>query len=176
MSFRDHLTLRPVEEQDRTRLRDWRNQDFIRQASLTDHVIAEDEHNQWFDQVLTRADGLWCIAELDGRPIGHVNAIARGKGIWQWSFYVGEADAPKGTGAAMLSLFLAILFARDDVQFVAAQSLASNAASRHLHEKLGFTIVSDKDPALLDLSLSRARWQDSATIYEACLDRAIDGE
>lgn len=176
MNFRDRMILRPVEEQDRARLRHWRNQDFIRAASLTDHIITEDEHNQWFDRVLTRTDGLWCVAELDKMPIGHVSAVAGDHGAWRWGFCVGVTDAPNGTGAAMLSLVLALLFARDDVEAVTAQSLAGNAASRHLHEKLGFKVTGDAAAAVLDLSLSRARWQDSAAVYDACLDRAVEGK
>ncbi len=176
MSFRDQLTLRPVAEPDRARLRDWRNQDFIRSASLTDHVIGDGEHNDWFDRVLIRDDGLWCVAELDGLPVGHVKAVARGDGAWQWSFYVGDPTAPKGTGAAMLALFLAQLFARDDVACVTAQSLAANAASCHLHQKLGFERVGAPDAAVLNLSLSRARWQDAGAVYDTCLNRAVERE
>lgn len=175
MSFKSAMILRPVGAQDRTRLRDWRNQDFIRQASLTDHKITVDEHNAWFDNILSRDDGVWCVAELHGNPVGHVNAVMQDGGTWQWSFYIGDQNAPKGTGAAMLTLFLAELFSRDGVQAVAAQTVASNAASRHLHEKLGFVVTGEADD-VLDLSLSRARWQDSQAIYDACLSRVLKGE
>ena len=119
---------------------EWRNQERIRNAMYTDHVISWDEHTQWFARVSSDPSNRQLVFEVDGRPVGVVsftdidvvNQRAR------WGFYLGESDVARGTGSRME--FLALNFAFDTLELrrLSCEVFVFNDKVTKLHGKFGF--------------------------------------
>src|SRR5581483_5851460 len=114
MISRSDITTRALREKDRPLVLQWRNSERVRSAMYTDHLITEAEHAQWFSSALRADDASYLICELQQRPSGFVSfsQISRLHGRCSWAFYLGEANVPRGAGAAMEFLALAFAFER----------------------------------------------------------------
>lgn len=140
MNYAD-CRLRPLDEGDRDRVLAWRNQDRIRANMYTDHVIDREEHDRWFDRSLTDGAATYRIFEHRDRPLGFVSftGIDRTHGRSTWAFYLGEADAPRGSGAAMEVLALDEAFGPLAIRKLCCEVFAFNAGVIRLHERFGFS-------------------------------------
>lgn len=141
--------LRPLEPADRQVLFDWRNQPHIRAASHDPAPLDPQTHADWFARCLERRDGFWRIYHEGRRDLGFVSATDRGRGLWQWSFYIGAADAPAGAGGRMLSCALRLLAETPGCDVVEGEVLDANKASAALHRRLGFQQVPCERPGVL---------------------------
>ncbi|TCO71633.1 UDP-2,4-diacetamido-2,4,6-trideoxy-beta-L-altropyranose hydrolase [Rhodovulum euryhalinum] len=154
--------LRPLESSDMQRLFDWRNQPHIRAASHDPAPLDPATHAAWFAQSLSRKDGLWRIYREGGRDLGVVSAVDRGEGRWQWSFHVGEPDAPPGAGGRMLAAFLRLLADTPGCRWLEGEVIEGNDPSAALHRRLGFRQVATGQPGILVFR------------REVCHDQTID--
>lgn len=132
--------LRLINENDRARVLAWRNQDRVRANMYTDHIISGDEHSAWLSNALTDSTSRYLIAEYSGRPIGLVsfNNIDKQHGRCSWAFYLGETDAPRGSGAAMEMNALDYAFQRLKIRKLCCEVFAFNTAVLRLHSRFGF--------------------------------------
>lgn len=137
---RGDCRLRPITPQDSDRILDWRNQDRVRQAMYTDHVIGAEEHARWLQGALAAVDDAYLIHEHQGRPLGFVSItrVDRQHDRADWAFYLGEADAPRGSGAAMEMLALDWAFERVGVGKLCCEVLGFNVGVIRLHGRFGF--------------------------------------
>lgn len=140
MLRREECRLRPLDESDLDTVLRWRNSDRIRANMYSDHLITPDEHRNWYENV-RQEKGIICrIFEWMGRPLGVVNItqIDKHSKKCHWGFYIGESDAPKGSGSAMGYLALEYIF--DDLEFfkLCAEVFSFNVSSIQYHKKLGF--------------------------------------
>ncbi len=145
---------RPVTKGDARLLFDWRNRPDIRAVSLNTGELVWDDHVNWLERALARADALFLIWSEGGRDLGHASARDLGDGTWQWSFYIGAEDAPKGAGGRMMASFARTLFARPGVDALRAEVVADNPASAALHRRLGFR-ETGRDGGALVFTLTR---------------------
>lgn len=159
--------LRPMAEQDRTRILSWRNQDRIRANMYTDHLIAPEEHDRWFDRALTDATAAYRIFEHQGRALGFVSftGIDRMNSRCIWAFYLGEEDAPRGSGAAMEFLALDEAFGVLGIRKLCCEVFTFNAGVISLHQRFGFV----QEGLLVRHYLKAGEWQDIV-----CLARFAD--
>lgn len=136
----EECSLRPIREGDLDVVLEWRNSERIRLQMYTDHRISPEEHRRWFERVRKAEDAACCVMEVRGRPVGvvTVSRIDRRNGVCHWGFYVGDAEAPRGTGAALGFLGLEALFEAMSFRKVCGEVLGSNAASRRFHARYGF--------------------------------------
>lgn len=142
--------LRPLANTDAQQVFDWRNQPHIRAASHQSDPLVFDDHVEWVARTTTRTDGVWMIYHEGGRDLGFVSATDLGDHVWQWGFYIGEPDAPRGAGGRMLAAFLWHLKTKTNCRDIQGDVLAHNTASIALHERLGFTQQpSDTDGVLV---------------------------
>lgn len=132
--------LRPMAELDRSLVLAWRNQERIRANMYSDHLIAADEHDRWFDRALTDTTAAYRIFEHQGRALGFVSftGIDRVNDRCNWAFYLGEADAPRGSGAAMEFLALDEAFGSVGIQKLCCEVFTFNAGVVRLHRRFGF--------------------------------------
>lgn len=132
--------LRPMAAGDEARVLAWRNQDRVRAAMYTDHVIGGHEHARWFGSALTAADDAYLIHEHQGRPLGlvSISRVDRAHDRAEWAFYLGEADAPRGSGAAMELLALDHAFGSVGVSKLCCEVLGFNMGVVRLHKRFGF--------------------------------------
>ena len=136
---REDCRLRPPGEGDRERLLAWRNSERIRNASLSDGIVAPADHRRWFRALRASAE-ISLVFEHAGKPCGFIRTqgLEQGKSRCEWSFYIGDDQAPRGLGSAMGFLFLEMLFGAKGLDQVLADVIAANDRSRRYHERLGF--------------------------------------
>lgn len=134
-------TLRRLTGQDSARVLGWRNQDRVRAGMYSDHIIAPDEHDRWFAAALIDPTAACYIFEHQGRPLGFVSftGVNRVHNRCSWAFYLGEADAPRGSGAAMEFLALDEVFGEIGIGKLCCEVFAFNAGVVRLHQRFGFT-------------------------------------
>lgn len=135
------MLLRPIEERDLELLLGWRNSERIRASMYTSHRITLAEHRSWFERLRLAPDAFSYLFECEGRPLGvvNLNGLDRANGRCHWGFYLGEADAPPGSGSRMAYLALLRVFEELQLHKVVGEVLAFNAASIAYHRKLGFS-------------------------------------
>ncbi|WP_339914242.1 UDP-4-amino-4,6-dideoxy-N-acetyl-beta-L-altrosamine N-acetyltransferase [uncultured Brevundimonas sp.] len=139
LRFQD-CRLRPLAAADSDRLLAWRNQDRVRANMYSDHVIGAEEHARWLAVSLVSPDAVYLIYEYQDRPLGFVSftGIDRHNARCSWAFYLGEADAPRGSGAAMELLALDRVFGDIGIGKLCCEVFAFNAAVIRLHKRFGF--------------------------------------
>lgn len=129
-----------LEEQHRWLLLNWRNAKEIRENMYHDEEISREIHSRWFDHAL-KGDGI--IAKLltyHGVPVGFVNFthLDERNNRCYWGFYIGEKNAPRGTGTALGILALSYIFESYHLRKLCAEVLAFNEKSLRFHKKMGF--------------------------------------
>lgn len=138
MTNRDRANVRAMTNEDLSLVFNWRNHPEVRRFMYTQHLIAFDEHVQWFSRASVDASRYLLIFEQDAVPLGFINIhqVAHG-GIADWGFYVAP-NAPKGTGTAMGRTVLQFAFEQAKLHKLCGQALVYNAKSIQFHLKLGF--------------------------------------
>ena len=118
----------------------WRNSDHVRMNMFIEHLITEEEHGKWFENV---KKGNKIIAKLllfKEKPIGFVNFtnIDYQNNKCYWGFYIGEKEAPKGSGKIMALLALDYIFEDFHLRKLCSEVLEFNSKSIKFHQKLRF--------------------------------------
>lgn len=136
----DHCTLRPIAESDLDILLAWRNSPAIKGNMFNDHTITPEEHRAWFERAQNSRLSRHLLFLHRDRPLGAVNVrgIDRANGRCIWGFYIGDPDAPRGSGTAMACLALDYIFGTLGMRKVCSEAFAFNDASINYHRKLGF--------------------------------------
>ena len=184
MIDRSEIALRPLAAADRERLLLWRNSERVRASMYTDHIIAPDEHEQWFARAVRDPAAVHLVCEYRGRPVGVVSftGISRVHGRCSWAFYLGETDVPKGMGAAMEFLALSHAFETLGVGKLCCEVFAFNSGVIRLHEKFGFVregrllkhyVKNGKHEDVICLARFREGWEDDKrALFERCFGAA----
>ncbi len=161
--------LRDLEEKDLELILKWRNSKAIWSNMYTDHEITMLEHKEWFNQVRKNDQTLVKLLFYRNKPLGFINFsnIDKKNNKCYWGFYIGEKDAPKGSGTVLGLLALDLLFETVGVRKLCAEVLACNEASLKFHHKLGFkeegrlikhVVKNDKYIDVLVLALFHQQW------------------
>jgi UDP-4-amino-4,6-dideoxy-N-acetyl-beta-L-altrosamine N-acetyltransferase len=106
----------------------------------TDCEITIDEHRAWFDNRRKEPVATFLIFEFRDKPIGIVNVtrIDTRNGKCYWGFYIGEPDAPPGSGTVLGYFGLNYIFDVLKIRKLCAEAFAFNEASVRFHKRLGF--------------------------------------
>ncbi|MCA0754948.1 UDP-4-amino-4,6-dideoxy-N-acetyl-beta-L-altrosamine N-acetyltransferase [Paenibacillus sp. N4] len=132
--------LRPMKESDLDIVLKWRNSDRIRENMYTDRLITMEEHSLWYATIQhTRASDC-SIFEIDGQSMGFINFTGFDplNQSCHWGFYVGEPQAPRGSGSIMGFLGLEHCFENLLMSKCFGEAFVFNTASIAFHRKLGF--------------------------------------
>ncbi|UOQ44117.1 UDP-4-amino-4,6-dideoxy-N-acetyl-beta-L-altrosamine N-acetyltransferase [Halobacillus salinarum] len=118
----------------------WRNSDHIRAHMYSDHRITMEEHRNWYSKVQTDDTVMVKVCCYQGCPIGvvNINDINRKHERCYWGFYIGDVNAPKGSGTMMGILALDFIFKELKIRKLCAEVIDFNEKSFHYHKKLGF--------------------------------------
>lgn len=132
--------LRKMLEKDLKQVLAWRNSDRIRACMYTDKIISWDEHYDWYQKTLDNQYTINMICEFQGQPIGvsNITQIDRHNSKCLWGFYIGNINAPKGSGYAMGLQFLDFIFNNLSLRKVCSEVLGFNHKSIDFHHNLGF--------------------------------------
>ncbi|PHY20205.1 UDP-4-amino-4,6-dideoxy-N-acetyl-beta-L-altrosamine N-acetyltransferase [Caulobacter sp. BP25] len=135
------VRMRDVAEEDRERLLAWRNSPEVAAYMYSDHPIARDEHDRWFDAIPTRRDRRYWIIEVNDEPVGLVNLadIDETHRRCAWAYYLASPNV-RGLGVGSYVEFWAIeyVFQRLGLNKLWCEVLLSNEAVWKLHEAYGF--------------------------------------
>jgi UDP-4-amino-4,6-dideoxy-N-acetyl-beta-L-altrosamine N-acetyltransferase len=142
MSILQHAELRDIDSPHLKMVLNWRNQDHIRSAMYHDHKITIEEHKKWFEKVKKDKNTRVKIFYLQNVPLGVVNItkIDDNNSTCYWGFYIGEKNAPKGSGTIMGYLALKYIFEELKIRKLCAEVIGSNETSIRYHQKLGFNV------------------------------------
>jgi UDP-4-amino-4,6-dideoxy-N-acetyl-beta-L-altrosamine N-acetyltransferase len=164
------VRLRRLRAGDSAMVRGWRNSPRVSADLITNHPISVEEHGAWFRHVLDSDDCRYWIICLEDRPVGLASIvdIDRVSKRCRWGFYNAAIDLRgRGVITAALTLVLDNAFGELGLDVVAAEVLASNAASLAVHRRLGFEIVehvpgavhrNGRDIDLVVLELTARAW------------------
>lgn len=126
------------------KIREWRNDDDIREKMFNDHLISEDEHRNWLNFLSeTKKQGFFVAFDEKNEPLGVLNYTdysAKEK-TTDWGIYLApQAISRGGIGTLLEYHFLNYLFDELGVEKVNAEVLEFNAPMLKLQEKMGFVI------------------------------------
>ena len=161
----DNFKLRPMQNEDMNIILEWRNKAHIRAFMFNDNIIDPKEHEEWFSRTLALENVDYEILEYGNKPVGLANAtrIDDNKRSCHWGFYLGESDMPRGTGTIMGTLMIEHIFSHHPVDTIYGEIFEFNTASLKLHEKLGFTKISEP----LKKALGNGR-QEEVVVFSLC--------
>ncbi len=131
--------LRTLQAEDLDMVLKWRNSDWVRLNMFSTHVIAEEEHRNWYFN-LDYNTCQYLVFEYLRRPVGLVSftEIDRNNNRCNWGFYLGETDLPQGPGLLMGYLSMEYVFTELNIRKLCSQVLGNNETSITYHHKLGF--------------------------------------
>jgi UDP-4-amino-4,6-dideoxy-N-acetyl-beta-L-altrosamine N-acetyltransferase len=134
-------TLRLLNEFDLPTIRDWRNHPKISRFMFSQRLIAEDEHQRWFENCLRNPAKQLFIYEVNGLKQGFMQFQERlaGSGVLEWGFYI-SPHAEKGVGTSMAALALDKAFGELTAIKVYGEVLEYNVPSIKLHERMQFKL------------------------------------
>ena len=132
--------LRDMENADLPLVWQWRNAEHIRRHMYNNQIIPWEEHLAWFEKEQSDPSSVSKIFIHQDRPLGVVRFthIDHENETCKWGFYIGDKDAPKGSGTAMGILALDFIFGTFPIRKVCAEVLDTNQVSLRYHKKLGF--------------------------------------
>ena len=132
--------LRKLEKSDLEMVLNWRNSERIRANMYTDHIITIEEHLAWYERVKKDQTVDYLICEYKNIPIGLVNFtnIDRTNNKCYWGFYLGDINAPLGSGIAMEFIALEYAFKILKIRKLCCEVLLFNNKVVKLHKKFSF--------------------------------------
>jgi len=133
-------SLRPLVRDDLERVLAWRNSDQVRSYMYHDDLISWAAHERWFNRVAEDARYDYQLFCYQTSPIGLTSAsqIDRDAGTCFWGLYIGEQDAPPGSGSWLGYYAMNHMFDALAMRKVICEVLAFNKRAIRLYEKLGF--------------------------------------
>lgn len=169
MLKKSDFLLRPMNENDLDMVLRWRNSERIRSNMYTDHIISEEEHQNWYKSIKDNLTVSYNIFEYKGRPVGlvyYTNMDFKNLKT-MWGFYLGETDVPRGCGSVMEYFALENIFERRGFRKLCCEVFVFNSKVIKLHKKFGFdeegffkqhVYKNGKYEDVVFLSLFREKW------------------
>ena len=139
--------LRPAQQDDVVSMREWRNQNANRDASIHQHEISEDEHLAWWARTIADPQRRVLIFEADDRPLGVVNLFDLDfdatPPAGSWGFFLdNETAVAEGTAMLLWTRVMseAIAYAFDELglEILTGEVLEHNSAVRMMNGRYGF--------------------------------------
>lgn len=140
MEFLQRCSLRDLNKDTAKLMRIWRNQEHIRTMMFNQEHISQEKHEKWLTTLETNMNQIVKIFYFDENPMGVVtfSRIPICETIFEWGFYIGVKDAPKGMGTYLGITALDYYFEVLSQHKLVAEVLGYNQKSRAFHHKLGF--------------------------------------
>ncbi|MBS3681215.1 UDP-4-amino-4,6-dideoxy-N-acetyl-beta-L-altrosamine N-acetyltransferase [Ornithinibacillus massiliensis] len=139
LEIRD-FELRDIKEDNLKQVLEWRNSPRVKNVMNSNHNITWENHLRWFKSIKENTDKEVYVVTYKGKPIGVVSLqeISKEHNRCEWGFYIGDKEAPKGSGTILGILALNKAFNEMNLYKVCAQVLSTNKVSFQFHKKLGF--------------------------------------
>ncbi len=172
------VRLRPVEENDLERLRNWRNSASVRQQMLSTDFISDEQQLAWFKKIKRDVSQQHWVVEYKGQPIGATNVKARFHGdtvqsatVLEPGLYIGHPGYQGNIVAFAPTLALYdFCFSRYSVETFFAVVKAENTAALKYNAQLGYQV--DKQHELIDLTLQKDTFERHTKVLRRLLSRS----
>jgi len=177
-----NVKLEQVTPTDKAKLLEWRNSLEVSKWMFSNHVISEEEHSAWFEQMLLSETTVYWKILMDSRAVGAVNLskINLTDSSCRWAIYLGEASA-RGLGAAQAACLLSLNFAFEtlDLRLVRCEAIAENVRAISLYEQVGFVSQptdtefvqrGESNLAIVKLEISDSAWKSGKDALHQILD------
>lgn len=161
-----HFDFRPLTEKDLPLLREWLNRPHLQEWWRRGEVSLEEVRRKYLPRMAGRDAARPYLAWLEGEPVGYIQYYLANEGdpSW-WPDRPGEGDLGvdqfladgerlgQGLGTAMVSQFVAFLFADPEVREIRVDPRPDNPRAIRCYTKVGFReverITTPDGPALL---------------------------
>lgn len=164
------ISLRDIREKDEEMIREWRNRPEVAKYMFTDHEISKEEHQRWFQHILSQDScrywiiveaetdvGLACVTNLD--PV-HRSA--------SWAFYIASPEF-RGRGIGYMVEYYLLKYVFENLAYnrLCCEVLVTNEAALRLHKRFGFheerllkghVIKAGQPTDVVTLAMSREEW------------------
>lgn len=134
--------LRDIIEVDLPKILTWRNQSHIREVMLQQEEILWENHRSWYHSLAenpTKLSKVFTVSNID-YGILNISEWSKVNNCCSWGFYIGDREAPKGTGLLMGFTSLNYIFIELGMRKVCAEVIETNVVSHRFHVKLGFRL------------------------------------
>jgi UDP-4-amino-4,6-dideoxy-N-acetyl-beta-L-altrosamine N-acetyltransferase len=172
------ISFRPLQYEDKERIRLWRNLPQIRRYMLTDHEISPEEHAIWFDRVFGNPRYCHWIIRCEEEDVGLLDLYdidARNRGCY-WGFYVAGANV-RGKSVGMFAEYFVLQYVFQELQFskLSCEVLDFNRGVLRMHEAFGFAqegrlrrhiVRSDGTHDVICLGILRSEWEGRRPEFE----------
>jgi UDP-4-amino-4,6-dideoxy-N-acetyl-beta-L-altrosamine N-acetyltransferase len=132
------FSLMPAIAGDEATVLRWRNSPRIQMWMRNRQPISADEHAIWFQAALSAIPPTRYLLHCETVPVGFVHFRRLVGTEWEWSLYVGEPSAPRGSGTALGILALDAALGQLGATHVYSSALLGNERAIRLYERLGF--------------------------------------
>lgn len=145
---------------DSQRVFNWRNQDFVRKAMKTQHIIKQEEHKEWSFKVLNSNTDKYFIFEYKNIPIGLIcfNHIDREKKECEFGFYIGDTEYLGRNFGYVMEIFLVhYAFNNVDIDILYCYAMKTNLYAYNLYIRFGFEEYKQDENAIY-LKLTKEKY------------------
>ncbi|MEK4418463.1 GNAT family N-acetyltransferase [Bacillus sp. FSL K6-0268] len=143
----ESICIREIEERDIELIRNWRNQDKIRQYFLNQNYITEQQQQEWFQMYKQKKDDKMFIIEKSGAKNTRIGAFAfyyidLHKHTAEFGrLMIGEESfVGKGFGKQAVILACKYAFEQLNIEEIYVYILTHNTKVIQLHKDIGFVI------------------------------------
>ena len=134
------VAIERISQSDKASLRQWRNDPEVTRWGYSNHVISEEEHNAWFDNMLVDASKVYWKIVVDGIAVGatFLTGISDQGSTCEWGMYLADV-AVRGKGVSQAACALLFRYALNDLgmKMVRCDVFAQNDASIRMCESVG---------------------------------------
>lgn len=137
-----NASLRDIVEDDLDKILAWRNQEHIRSVMFNNDIIDWQQHSNWYKEIKSNNNKISKIFSVNKIDYGilNINNIDNYSNKCSWGFYIGDTNAPKGTGKLLGYTALEFVFKELKFRKLCAEVIETNQVSCNFHEKLGFKL------------------------------------
>ena len=171
------VTLRPLEEGDLDKLRQWRNSDYVREKMVSTSLITAEQQAAWFQKISHDPSQMHWIIEYKGRPVGSTNVKVPVIGetvvsarVLEPGLYIGEPDYQGNILAFAPTLAMYdYCFSHFSVTEFSAAVKPDNDAALKYNRQLGYEISGQDD--FVRLRLQKEVYQQQTVTLKSFLSR-----
>lgn len=138
-----------------------RNAPFVRAAMLSDNRISEEQHEKWYNSMLSDATKCFYLFKGNNKVLGVTGFFNISQESADWTFYLKDEKSSKGTGYLMCKMALDRFFDTHQCKAIKTSVKSDNTASIKLHEKLRFQKddeVSNQSDCISCYTLEKKCW------------------
>lgn len=128
-------------------IRDWRNQDFVRNNMLNNHIISESEHRNYIDLVREDSNRGLYVFFLDNQPFAvyQYSIDAEKREVTNGHYLISEEYQMLGYGAIMTYMEKVIEYYCLDVDYSYGCVLGTNKRQLNMNRKSNLVEIKEKE-------------------------------